>query len=277
MPAPVPFDPQAVAAAQSVKRTPREGIETHRVVCSTCDIACSVVTEVKRGRVVRVRSSDNPIFRDNICMKGIVAPKAFSHPIDFDPLKRVGERGSGEWERVSWEEAMADIGQRLKTVVSDHGPEAWAVSTSQWNTCTDHGLGRRVMNHIGSPNWISGVALCAGNTAAINRMTYGWFPMGDFNNTRCIVLVGHNPRRHSWTPIFNFIRSAQARGAKLIVLDPRKSSNAEVADIWLPLKAGSDAAMLLGWLKVIIDEKLYDQDFVAQWTVGFEEMCARVN
>ena len=278
MPAPVPFDPQAVEAATPVKRSTREGITTRRSICATCDIACSVVTEVKKGRAVRVRSSDNPIFRDNICMKGIIAPKAFAHPDRIlHPLKRVGERGSGQWEQVSWEEAMADIGQRLKAVVSEYGPEAWAVSTSQWNTCTDHGLGRRVMNHIGSPNWISGVALCAGNTAAINRMTYGWFPMGDFNNTKCIVLMGHNPRRHSWTPIYNFIRSAQARGAKLIVMDPRRSSNAEVADIWLPLKAGSDAAMLLGWLKVIIDEELYDKDFVEEWTVGFDALRERVN
>ena len=278
MPAPVPFDPQAVAAATPLERVTREGVTTRRVICSTCDIACSVVTESKKGRVVRVRSSDNPIFRDNICMKGIIAPKAFAHPDRIlHPLKRVGERGSGQWQQVSWDEAMADIGPRLQRVIDQHGPEAWAVSTSQWNTCTDHGLGRRVMNHVGSPNWISGVALCAGNTAAINRLTYGWFPMGDFNNTRCIVLLGHNPKRHSWTPIFNFIRSAQARGAKLIVMDPRRSSNAEVADIWLPLKAGSDTAMLFGWLKVILDEELYDRKFVEQWTVGFDELRERVN
>ena len=133
------------------------------------------------------------------------------------------------------------------------------------------------MNHVGSPNWISGVALCAGNTAAVNRLTYGWFPMGDFNNTNCIVLIGHNPTRHSWTPIYSMIRTRQARGAKLIVLDPRKSENAERADIWLPLKAGSDTAMLFGWLKVIFDEELYDKEFVRDWTVGFEELQQRVN
>ena len=278
MPAPVPFDPQAVEAATPLERITREGVTTRRAICSTCDIACSVVTESKKGRVVRVRSSDNPIFRDNICMKGIIAPKAFAHPDRIlHPLKRVGERGSGQWQQVSWDEAMADIGPRLQRVIDQYGPEAWAVSTSQWNTCTDHGLGRRVMNHVGSPNWISGVALCAGNTAAINRLTYGWFPIGAFNNTRRIVLIGHNPKRHSWTPIFNFIRSAQARGAKLIVMDPRRSSNAEVADIWLPLKAGSDTAMLFGWLKVIFDEGLYDREFVESWTVGFEELRERVN
>lgn len=278
MPAIPPIDPRAAAAASPIERKPREGVTTKRAICQACDIACSLVTEVQKGRVVRVRSSDNPIFRDNICMKGIVAPKGLAHPDRLmKPLKRVGERGSGQWEEVSWEAAMSDIGQRLKTIIAEYGPEAWAVSTSQWNTGTDHGLGRRLMNHVGTPNWISGVALCAGNTAAVNRFTYGWFPMGDFNNTNCIVLMGHNPRRHSWTPLYNAIRKAQARGAKLIVTDPRRSSSAERADIWLPLKAGSDTAMMFGWLKVILDEELYDKDFVARWTVGFDELRERVN
>ena len=278
MPAPVPFDPQEVVDAKYEERKLRPGVTTKRTICTACDIMCSVVSEVKNGRVVRVRSSDNPIFRDNICMKGIISPKGLANPNRImHPMKRVGERGSGEWERVSWEDAFADIGARLKAIIAEHGPEAWSVSTSQWNTGTDHGLGRRVMNHIGSPNWTSGVALCAGNTAAVNKFTYGWFPIGDFQNTKCIVLMGHNPRRHSWTPMYTWIRQAQARGAKLIVTDPRRSSSAERADIWLPLKVGSDTAMMFGWLKVIIDEELYDKDFVANWTIGFEELKERVN
>ena len=278
MPAPAPFDPEEIVNAKYKERAVKEGVTTKRTICQSCDIACSVVSEVKNNRVVKVRSSDNPIFRDNICMKGIMAPKGFANPNRIlHPLKRVGERGSGRWQQVSWDEAMSDIGARLKGVIAEHGPEAWAVSTSQWNTATDHGLGRRIMNHIGSPNWLSGVALCAGNTAAVNRFTYGWFPFGDFNNTKCIVLMGHNPRRHSWMPLYNYIRSAQARGAKLIVTDPRQSSSAKRADIWLPLKAGSDTAMMFGWLKVILDEELYDKDFVANWTIGFEELKARVD
>lgn len=278
MPAPVPFDPQEVVDAKYQERKTRPGVTTKRTICATCDIQCSVVTEVEKGRVVRVRSSDNPIFKDNICMKGIIAPKGFANPNRIlHPLKRVGERGSGKWEQVSWEDAFADIGKRLKAIIAEHGPEAWGVSTSQWNTGTDHGLGRRIMNHVGSPNWTSGVALCAGNTAAINRYTYGWFPFADFAKTKCIVLMGHNPRRHSWTPIYTAIKQAQARGAKLIVTDPRRSSSAERADIWLPLKVGSDTAMMFGWLKVIIDEQLYDKDFVANWTVGFEELKERAN
>ena len=248
MAGPFSYDAQEIVDAKYRERKPRPGVTTKRAMCSTCDMYCSVVTESKKGRVVRVRSSDNPIFRDNICMKAIVAPKGYANPNRImHPLKRVGERGSGEWEQVTWEEAYADIGTRLKKVIAEHGPEAWAVSSSQWNTATDHGLDRRVMNHIGSPNWTSGVALCAGNTAAINRYTYGWYPSADIANSKCMVLFGHNPRRHSWTAMYNLIKKAQANGAKLIVADPRRSSSAERADIWLPLKVGSDAAMMFGF------------------------------
>ena len=107
-------------------------------------------------------------------------------------------------------------------------------------------------------------------------MAYGWYPRGDLLKTRCIVLFGHDPRRHSWTIEYKTIRTAQAAGAKLIVLDPRKSENAEAADIWLPLRAGTDAAMTFGWLNVIIEEELYDKDFVRDWTVGFDAFAERV-
>jgi len=90
------------------------------------------------------------------------------------------------------------------------------------------------------------------------------------------VLFGHNPKAHSWTPVYNAIRCAQDRGAKLIVLDPRRSESAERADLWLPLRAGTDAAMCLGWLRVIVDEGLYDSDFVEGWTVGFEALRGRL-
>ncbi|SEQ38170.1 Anaerobic selenocysteine-containing dehydrogenase [Solimonas aquatica] len=270
--------PSAVGSRSLPRAHPRPGVETRKALCASCDIACSVVTEVQKGRVTRVRSSDNPLFKDNICVKGITAPKNFANPERvLYPQRRVGERGSGQWQRVSWEEAMADIGARLKTIIAQHGPEAWAVSTSQWNTGTDHGLGRRIMNHIGSPNWISGVALCAGNTAAVNRLTYGWFPWPDYDNTHCIVLFGHNPGRNSWVPIYNQIQRVKARGGKLIVLDPRKSECAAMADLWLPLKVGTDTAMMMGWLKVILDERLYDEDFVARWTIGFEDLRRRVD
>ena len=247
------------------------------VVCSSCDGFCPVAAKVEDGRVVKVTTRDHPILKDVICMKGAYAPKSFAHPDRIlHPVKRVGARGDGQWQQVSWDEAMDDIAERLRAVIDRYGPEAFAVGQSGATGLADGGLSRRFMNHLGSPNWISGVAYCAGNTAAVNRYVYGWFPRGDILNSKCIVLIGHDPRRHSWTMEYKAIRMAQAAGAKLIVLDPRRSENAERADIWLPLRAGTDAAMLLGWLRVIVDEELYDKDFVRDWTVGFDALVERL-
>ena len=261
----------------SKKRISVEKKSTYSV-CTICDIGCQLRTESVDGRVNRVVAHDNPMLARNICYKGTAAPHIHNHAERLRvPLKRVGERGKDNWQEISYEQAMDEIAVKLKGITDSFGPEAFAVSTSGWNTQTTHSMDRRFMNLLGSPNWISGVALCAGNTAAVNRLTYGWFPMPDWGNTNCIVLFGHNPRKHSWTPIYNSIKSARARGAKLIVLDPRVSDQAEKADLHLRLRAGTDAAMGLGWLKVIIDEKLYDRDFVNDWCEGFEALCDRVS
>jgi anaerobic selenocysteine-containing dehydrogenase len=252
------------------------GEQSKQVVCTSCDGFCPVSAKVVDGRVTKVTTRDHPMFKGVLCMKGAYAPKHFSHPDRvLYPLKRVGERGSGEWERVSWDDAMDDIATRLQKVIDQYGPEAFAVAQSGATGVGDNGLCRRFMNYIGTPNWIGGVSYCAGNTAAINRYVYGWFPRADILNSKCIVLIGHDPRRHSWTMEYKAIRMAQANGAKLIVVDPRRSENAERADVWLPLRSGTDAALLLGWLNVIIEEKLYDADFVKNWTVGFDELAER--
>ena len=247
-------------------------------VCSICDIGCQLRSEAKDGKVQRVIAHDNPLLAKNICYKGVAAPSIHNHPDRLrSPLKRVGARGDDQWEEISYEQALREIAEKLKSIIGRFGPESFAVSTSGWNTQVTYGADRRFMNLLGSPNWISGVALCAGNTAAVNKLTYGWFPMGDFSNTQCIVLFGHNPKKHSWTPIYNQIEAARARGAKVIVLDPRVSEQAEVADLHLRLRAGTDAAMCLGWLKVIFDEELYDKAFVRDWCTGFDELKARVD
>lgn len=250
---------------------------TKNVVCTSCDGFCPVLAKVKDGRVIKVTPRDHPFFKDVICMKGAYAPKAFAHPDRLlYPLKRKGARGDNDWRRVSWDQALDEIAEKLQKVVVQHGPEALAVAGSNANTGTDNGLTRRFMNVLGSPNWIGGVAYCMGNTAAVNRMAYGWYPRADVINSDCIVLFGHDPRRHSWTLEYKSIRTAQAKGARLITLDPRRSENAEASDIWLPLRAGTDAAMMLGWMHVILEEELYDKDFVRDWCHGFDAFAERI-
>jgi len=251
--------------------------EVKQVVCTSCDGFCPLTVQVKEGQAVKVTTRDHPMFKDVICMKGAFAPKSFAHPSRIlYPLKRVGKRGEGKWEEVSWDQAMDEIAEKLKTVVDKYGPEAFAVGLSNATGQSDSGLSRRFMNHLGSPNWISGVAYCMGNTAAVNRIAYGWYPRTDILNSKCIVLFGHDPRRHSWTMEYKSIRMAQARGAKLIVVDPRRSENAETADIHLPLRPGTDAALTLGWINVIIEEELYDKAFIEKWAHGFDEFVERV-
>ncbi len=251
---------------------------TGYTVCSICDIGCQLRAESVDGRLERMRAHDSPVLAKNVCYKGTAAPHVHNHADRLRvPLKRVGARGEDRWEEISYEQAMDEIAERLRGVIDAHGAEAFAVSTSGWNTQTTYGLDRRLMNLLGAPNWISGVALCAGNTAAVNRLTYGWMPFPDIAASNCILLLGHNPRKHSWTPIYNMIEAARKRGAKTIVVDPRVSEQAERATLHLQIRAGTDAALLLGMTKVIIDEGLYDKDFVRDWCVGFKELAERVD
>ena len=263
---------------KTVTTSPASNARTGYSICSICDIGCQLRTTAKDGRVERIQAHDSPALAKNICYKGTAAPHIHNHAERLRvPLKRVGERGEDRWEEISYEQAMDEIAERLRGVIDQHGPESLAVSTSGWNTQVTNGLDRRFMNLLGAPNWISGVSLCAGNTAAVNRLTYGWMPFPDIGNANCIVLLGHNPRKHSWTPIYNMIEGARKNGAKTIVVDPRVSEQAERATMHLQIKAGTDAALLLGWTKVIIDEGLYDKDFVRDHCVGFKELCERVD
>ena len=142
-------------------------MQQKRVLCSSCDIYCQVIAEVGESGTVRIKAADPRPLRANICMKGVHAPEGFDHKDRIrHPLRRVGGRGSGNWERVTWDSALDDIAARLTNVVKRYGPEGFAVSTSPWNIQTDNGIGRRFMNLLGAPNWTSGVALCAGNTAS---------------------------------------------------------------------------------------------------------------
>ena len=143
--------------------------ETKYSVCTICDIGCQLRTETTNGKVSRVIAHDSPMLAKNICYKGTAAPHIHNHADRLRvPLKR-GECGADSWQEISYEQAMDEIAERLQRVVDQYGPEALAVSTSGWNTQTTHSMDRRFMNLLGSPNWISGVALCAGNTAAVNR------------------------------------------------------------------------------------------------------------
>ena len=252
--------------------------ERKKVTCAMCDMACQLEGVIEGGRVKAIKADFNhPVTPGAICVKAANAPEYYNHPDRLlYSLKRVGRRGSGEWERVTWDQALDDIADRLKVIVDEHGPEALAVTSNVWNTSVESGTIRRFMNLLGTPNYISGVSMCAGNTAAVSRMTCGWFPTPDFENCNLIVLGGHVPTRQNWSAMWVRLTRALDRGAKMIVLDPRPNPHVKDATLWLPLHAGTDAALYMGWIRVILDEELYDKEFVENWTLGLDKLKERL-
>jgi anaerobic selenocysteine-containing dehydrogenase len=250
--------------------------EKRSVICTVCDKMCPLEIEVDRkaNRVIGAKGLGNPAA---ICMKPHFANDYLNHERRLlYPLKNIGKRGEQKWQRLSWEQALDEIAERLSGIVATYGAEALAVSSLPVNAGVDQGMTRRLMNLLGSPNWISGLSMCMGNTAQVHRATVGWYLAGNYDKAKCIVYIGHNPHQQNWVSEYQQLLAAKKRGAKLIVLGPRRSQCAQMADIHLPLRYGTDAAMLLGWLNVIITEGLYDKKFVQKWTVGFDELRERV-
>lgn len=250
-------------------------MQTKKVTCASCDIKCSVLADVEDNKIVRVRRDpDHLITPHSLCNKGAAFPDQMYHKDRLlHPLKSVGARGEGKWAQVSWAEAMDEIADRLKKIVDRYGPESVAGTAG---AIVPYDMTRRFLNVLGSPNYVSGTYLCLGNTSGVSRVTYGWHNFPDYWHTKCIVLWGHDPQPNKWTAEYLWIRNAIQRGAKLIVVDPRVSFGAKRADMHLALRPGSDPALLMGWMHVIINEGLYDKDFVANWTVGFKELKERV-
>jgi anaerobic selenocysteine-containing dehydrogenase len=247
-------------------------------VCGGCDLYCGLLAQVnvERNKIVRITANpDHPSMPGSICRIGERGMDFVEHPDRLrHPIRRVGGRGSGKWERISWEEALAGIAERMQRIIDEDGPEAIATSIGAGGPMP-HDMSRRFMNLLGSPNWTSPLLVCMGNTASIDRITYGWHQVADYEGTGCVVLWGHDPQPKKWVGEYLALKDARRAGARLIVVDPFESLNARSADVWLQLRPGTDAALALGWLNVIIEEELYDCDFVANWTVGFERLKAR--
>ncbi|WP_051749124.1 molybdopterin-containing oxidoreductase family protein [Nevskia soli] len=250
-------------------------METKRVSCKACDIMCNVLADVDDGRIVRIhRDPNHPVTPQALCNKGSLFSDTVYHKDRLMyPLKRVGERGEGKWEQVSWEEALDGVAVALKGIVAKHGPES-VMTTAGAIVPID--IVRRFTNLLGSPNFTMGAYVCLGNTTGPNKATYGWMPFPDWWRTKCIVLMGHDPQPNKWTSEFLWLREALKRGAKLIVVDPRVNFHAKRADMHLRIRPGTDSALMLGWIHVIINEGLYDKAFVEKYTHGFEELKSRV-
>ncbi len=250
--------------------------ETRRTYCGLCHPRCGLRLEIEGGRAVKVSGDpEHPITRGRICSRGKLMLDHVYHPDRINyPLKRTGERGSGQWERLTWDQALDEVAAKLHALREEYGAETLAFTHGTKRTY--HWDERRFHNLFGTPNICGANNVCMCPSQTVEYATYGGFTWGDVMKTKCVVLWGHAPSQSDPIGLYPMILQAKKNGAQLIVVDPRRIAEAEKADVWLPIRPGTDVALMLGWLRVIIEEEFYDRDFVAHWTVGFDDLKSAV-
>ena len=255
---------------------------TKKTICWFCKGRCGVSVSVKDGILDRVElDRDYPEFAGSLgggcnSLRLRYAPEWFygKNRLNF-PLKRAGSRGENRWIQIGWDQAMDEIAAKLNVIKLDHGAEALA--SCKGDDWTHSEYETRFMNLFGSPN-VSGVSpICWGPRAIVSEAVFGWHPIYSVKpNTRCIIMLGVNP--DVGRPVLvSMVRKAVENGAKIITLDPQLSSIAGRSDLWLQVKPGTDAAVLLAMINHIISEKLFDGEFVSRWCHGFSELRLRVS
>ncbi|MEW6334424.1 MAG: molybdopterin-dependent oxidoreductase [Thermodesulfobacteriota bacterium] len=258
----------------------KPGTRVVKSACYSCNMCCEVLVFIDEatGEIKRVEGDpESPISRGTLCTKGLAARDLVTNPGRLrHPLKRTGERGEGKWERISWDEALDRIAGKLLHYRQQDGPQGVAFLQG-----TIRGWSRvysRLANAFGAVNHgAAGWAQCLWPRLVDNTVTFGanYTEVPDLENTRCLLVWGTNPPS-TWPHIASQIMDARQRGAGLIVVDPYLSETVAKADIWLQLRPGTDTALALAMLHVIIGEELYDRPFVESWTVGFDRLTAHV-
>jgi thiosulfate reductase / polysulfide reductase chain A len=249
-----------------------EAVEIRKGWCGPCHVRCGMLVHFENGRAVRVEGDpENPVNRGALCRRGQLMLEHLYNPDRLNvPLKRSGRRGDGKWRHITWDQAMDEIAEKLGTLRDRHGAETLAFSRGTYRT---YGWAmKRFLNLFGSPNMTGANHICMCPSNTVEWSTYGSFARQDFGNARCIVVWGYQPSQSYLVTDWRDLRAAKARGEKIIVVDPRRTKEAEMADLWLQVRPGTDVALMLCWIKVIIDENLYDREFVDKWTIGFDRL-----
>ena len=240
--------------------------------CGYCSVGCGMQLGVKDGRVVSVRGNpDHPVNRGKLCPKGLAEHYSIeAEGRALHPLLRKG----GDLLRVDWDEAFQTMVERFRAIQRKHGPESVGViSTGQLVTEEFYTLGKLVQLGLGTRNYDGNTTLCMSTAVAGYKRSFGSDgPPGayeDLEHADVILLIGSNLAENH--PIL-CSRLEANRGKTLIVVDPRVTKTAMMADIYLPVKPRSDLALLNAMLRIVIDEQLYDACFIEEHTTGFEEL-----
>lgn len=247
--------------------------------CEMCFWRCGVMAEVADGKVLKLQGNPNhPLTKGQLCARGNAGTQLLYDPDRLKyPMLRTGARGEGKFKRISWDEALDLLATRLTELKKKYGAESVAFFP--------HGVAAgffgTLMKAFGTPNSAEpAFAQCKGPRDVAYQLTFGRAVNSpepiDLEEAKAIVLIGSHIGENVFTSqVTKFITGLQG-GAKLIVVDPRFSTAASKADHWLPIKPGTDIALLLAWTNVLITENLYDKQYIDQYATGMKELEAHV-
>ena len=264
-----------------------------RALCGICPAGCWViVTYDESGKIASVRADENSPF-GIVCKLGDHSAEiVYSENRLRYPLRRKGPKGTYEFDRISWEEAFQEIVSKLNTIKNEYGPEATAIYTGRGSfelaMCDIFqpkdvavSSASSVLFPFGSPNTMGVGALCYVSFAMIApHVTMGGMLINmfsDVENAELVVVWGANPATDCPPLDLRRILETVKRGAKVVVIDPRRTKTARLTDAeWVPIRPGTDGALALGLSNVLIEEELYDESFVKNWTQGYPEFVQYV-
>lgn len=237
-------------------------------VCGMCDVGCGVLAYVQGNRLLKIEGNYNHSQSlGRICPRGAAGVKLqYSRQRLRSPLKRVGDR---KFSPISWEQALTEIGAKLKSFKHNYGAEslAWLHHphlSDMWD--------QQFMRAFGSPNIFTQAAKHESSRKRACEFTLGGTPIPDFANSRYILIMGYDPAEDMFVRRLGALMEAKEKGAHLVICDPRMGPTATQAHEWLPIRPGTEGALLMALIHVVIREELYDSGFVSHHTLGFEEL-----
>jgi len=253
--------------------------EVKKAGCCFCAVSCGMLVHVRDNRIVKIEPDpENRLSRGFSCERPKYAIKWLYHPDQLHhPLKREGKRGEGKWRRISWEQAIAEIAARLNELKAEYGPQTLAVCEGTYRG-ENIWARSRFCNLFHNPqNVFHPGVVCTLNCLATEQAMMGDSVMAtpDIARTNCLVLSGMRPHESSPRTLASIVRRRQQVPMKLIVIDPIVTRIARDADIHLQIRPGTDAALFMGWINVIISESLCDMEFINRWTTGFDKLAER--
>ena len=252
-------------------------VKTH---CARMDHGgCGLLVGVKDNEIVKVKGDpDGFLNKGYICPKGVASPDRLTHPDRLKyPLKRVGKRGEGKWERISWEEALQYTAENLNKIKEEYGAKGVAFGVGMPKGL-EHFVLIRLANLFGSPNVIASQDVCHAPREITGVHTCGFYPVADLHHqSRLVILWASNiTSTNEEGEICSLLLEQLKQGTELVVVDPRKIDLVDKSKKWLQIRPGTDHALALALLNVIIEESLYDKEFVEKWTYGFKDLAEHV-